>query len=64
MSIWCWLGLHRWVYKDEHEHGYFDTFARCTRPCCTRYPAWTLVNSEPVEVYGSEQPADVRKLAS
>ena len=46
MSILCWLGIHRWVFRDIRHHGVVDTNAKCGRRCCSRYPTWMTVNRD------------------
>lgn len=61
MSWLCWIGLHRWAFKDERDGRHLDTYARCRRAGCTRHHRWFLVNREPFEVY--DEPTETRKAA-
>jgi hypothetical protein len=47
-SVWCFLGLHRWISLGRYQRYegvlYEITYCRCDRAGCTRYPTWIRVD--------------------
>lgn len=50
MTVRCFIGWHRFRFEDVSfdfgdEH-IIESYARCEREGCSRYPSWQLVNLE------------------
>jgi len=47
MSWRCWIGWHKWLFRETLTPGTVLTHCCCERTGCKRYPSWTVVNVDP-----------------